>query len=373
MKKICSIVFFILLFSACGKEKNTEKVKEQQIKYSNYVVSKTSIKYQSEVSIELKNGYTINAFIDIFNEIMKQNKGFENYFVRIVLERIGRYNKINLFMIEKIKGSDINIVPLWENMIYDKELKIPDNYNKKFGFIKYSDVDFKIGENRKELEIKNGESLFKNKDEESSYIVYNENNEILAEAILKYKNEILDNINLVTFPGSTIPEENKKIIKYFLGDKDISVPQFFSIGNINLTPIKFLEELNNIKKTHGEVDFDVKTLPIINVDGQNIIVYQENKIFTKGYITEDKINKIEVEATGEKTDEKYNKMMEEFRIAYLLSGNNAKTFNEVLNELDFNYDLYESDKLFSKAIIKGKYKFYLNKNKDSFIFGIQNN
>lgn len=371
MKKIGILIIILVLLVSCNNEKE-KKVEQVKINYENFVKMETSVKYQSLVKVKLNEIQGEKDFLNIFKEIKNKNKNYKNYFIRFYSNPMGiKGNDLDLFMVEQIGEDPIKIKPFWKNILFDKKIKIPDKYNKIGGFVKYSSVKIKNGETKENVILNLGKTLFKNGNQES-YIIFNEKNDVLGNLIIRYKKNKVDKIGFISYSDFLSQKESNEIVSYFLGDKKIKLDQFYSVSGIDMTSIEFLDKLNKTKRMYGYPDFKVLEIPVINKNNYLVAIYEENDIFISAYLQNEKVNKIEVLYNKNKTEESYQKLLEELRIAFIISGNKVSYFNEVLNEIGFNYNMYMSNQDYTNSVLLGKYRFKIDKTKDKFSFQISN-
>lgn len=369
MKKILFSLFTCLMLVGCGGEKEEIKqVEKLPFNYENYVSQKTSVKYQSNVQLEIQDEKIPNVedMKQIFERIKKENSEYKNYFMNFYVEN----KEISLFRFSQLGDGKIDISNSWDLLILDKNIKIPESYNKVSGFIKYSDVNLKIGEPIEQVYLKLGKTIFED-DNKIVYIIFNKINELIGNLYILPENGKLKEISFA--PGKIISEEeNEKIKNYFLGNKDINVKLFENRSGINITLKELGRKFNMAKRSIGYVGPDIEVDAPTNVE---VIVYSEEYGFVINlYVKKEKVYKIEVVQTKEKTDETYNDFYQQILVADALATGDSlsgETY-EKIGETGFSYERFMSEKKYKQEFESGYLRYSFINDGNINMFQIEN-
>lgn len=352
MKKILFCLFICFILIGCGKEQKKEEEKKSRFEYSNLVDHKTSIKYQSNVRTEIKDGELPNLgdVKKIFEEIKKDNKNYKNYFMDFYID-----SKIPLFKISQLEGEDIRVSNLWNLLIYDNSIRIDEKYNKVSGFIKYSDVNLKNLESIEEVYSQLGKTNF---EEEGKlvYIVFNKIGEAIVNIDILHEDGKVKKIDY-SFGKVLKEEEKEKIKEYFLGNRDIEAKIFDNKNGMNISLKNLGKKFDSAKRMVGYVG---QTITVEAPEDVEVILYDEEygfKFFM--YMKNKKLYKIEVIQTREKNEEAYSKFQEQIMTAYILAKDNSldKEFYDTLEKIGFSYDRFMSNNKYSRDFERGYLKY----------------
>lgn len=373
MKKILFSLFICLVLVGCGNEKENKQVQKLPFEYSNFLAHKTSIKYQSNVKLEIKNDEipNVNNMKQIFETIIKEHKGYENYFSNFYLNKTGMKNQdIKLFQFSKLGNGNIEVSNLWPQLYYDSDILIPNEYNRVSGFVKYSDINLKLEESLSEIESKIGKTIFE-KDGDKVYIVYNERNQIVGYLLLVLKEEKLNDLIFV-LPYPTSDEEYKKIESYFLGNRNQKIKDFQDVGGINIKLRDFTRKFMLAKQMLGDSKASVELPEEKNL--KEIIYDGDEGFLIKFYVKNKEINRIELVQLEEKTDETYRKFIEESMFIYTMSKNNVldRGVYNIFEKLGFNYKKYEQSEDYNSEYEEGNIKYKIIITSETCIFEIKN-
>ncbi|MGL5778071.1 hypothetical protein [Cetobacterium sp.] len=369
MKKIFFSLLIWLAFVGCGEKKEEIKqVEKLPFNYENYVAQKTSVKYQSNVRLEIQDEKIPNVedMKQIFERIKKENSEYKNYFMNFYIEN----KDISLFRFSQLGDEKVSISNSWELLIFDKDIKIPERYNKISGFIKYSDVDLKIGEPIEQVYSKLGKTIFED-DNRIVYIIFNKIDEFIGNLYIVPENGKVKEILFA--PGKMITEEeNEKIKNYFLGNKELNVKLFENRSGININLKNLGRKFDIAKRRVGYVG---PTLEITAPKNVEVIVYNEDYGFeTNIYVRKEKVYKIEVVQTKEKTEDTYNEFDEQIMVAYALAIGHSlsREVYEIMKEAGLSYDRFMSDKKYTGEFESGYLKYRYINDGEFNIFQIEN-
>lgn len=369
MKKIFFSLLICLAFVGCGEKKEEIKqVEKLPFNYENYVAQKTSVKYQSNVRLEIQDEKIPNVedMKQIFERIKKENNEYKNYFMNFYIEN----KDLSLFRFSQIGNEKVSISNSWELLISDKDIKIPESYNKVSGFIKYSDVDLKIGEPIEQVYLKLGKTIFED-DNRIVYIIFNKTDELIGNLYILPENGKVKEI-LFTSGKIITEEENEKIKSYFLGNKEINVKLFENRNGININLKNLGRKFDTAKRRIGYVG---PTLEITAPNNAEVIVYNEDYGFeTNIYVRKEKIYKIEVVQKKEKTDDTYSEFHEQIMVAYDLATEDSfgRGVYDIMERTGLSYDRFMSDKKYTGEFESGYLKYRYVNDGEFNIFQIEN-
>ncbi len=373
MKKILFSLFVCLILIGCGEKEDIKQPQKLSFNYENFLIHKTSVKYQSDVILKIQDGKipNIQNMEEIFERIIQENQGFENYFTTFYFNRFGTQKEdVKLFQFSKLGKKEVEISPLWKQSQYNKDVLVPKEYNKLNGFIKYSDVDLKLEEPLSEIEAKIGKTIFE-EGKNKIYMVFNDRYQIMGYLVLVLEKEKLSDLFFIA-PYQISDEEHKKIESYFLGDRTNKSKVFYDIGGINIRLHDFTRKFMLAKQMIGDPKNNV-SLPE-DKDLREILYDGDKGFLIKFNVKNDEINKIELIQFGEKTDETYRKFIEESMFIYILSKNNIpdRGVYNTLEKLGFSYEQYEKNENYSSEYEEGNIKYKIIITSETCIFEIEN-
>lgn len=368
MKKIFFSLLICLAFIGCGEKKEEIKqVEKLPFNYENYVAQKTSVKYQSNVRLEIQDEKIPNVedMKQIFERIKKENSEYKNYFMNFYIENKG----ISLFRFSQLGDEKVSISNSWDLLIFDKDITIPENYNKVSGFVKYSDVDLKINETIDDIYLTLGKTIFE-KNGKLAYIVFNKKGQVIGNLYIILNNNKVKDIEFIS-SNILSEDERQKIISYFLGDKNIKVKEFDDINGVNIK-IKDIERKFNIAKQR--TGYTGSKIMIENLENLDTITYDQNGFKTLLYIKNGKVYKIEVIQMKEKTDEVFSEFQEQLMFAYVLATDDIlnREFYNILENLGFSYDKFMKNEKYKQKFESGYLRYNFINNGEINIFQIEN-
>lgn len=364
--KIILYLFFCLIFAGCS-EKNSPEQQKAIFEYSNWPIQKTSIKYQSNVRLDIKDGELpdLQDIKFIFEQIKNENNTYKNYFMNFYIE-----DKISLFRLSKIGNEEIKIVNSWSSIVFNNELKIQSRYSKVAGFIKYSDVYLKEEDTIEDLYSRMGKTIFKNEGA-LSYLVFNKIGEFIAEIIVEHEAGKVKEIDF-SFGEILEDEEKEKIVSYFFGERDLVVKRFENRNGINIQAKNAVLEFDTAKRRRGYIG------PVIQAEiskNTEVINFAEESGFeTNIYIKKDKVYKIEVLQTGEIIQDNYKEFIEQIAIICSMATDDTlglEVYN-IIKKLDLSYENFSNKKKYKEGLESGYLRYVFINDEKFNRFQIEN-
>ncbi len=368
MKRLLLGLFICLTIVGCGEKDVIKPPQKLVFDYENILQSKTSVKYQSNIHLKIQDGKIpdIEEIKQIFEEVKKDNGGFKNYFMNFHID-----DKISLFRLSQLGNEEVKISNSWNSLIFNTDIKINERFNKISGFIKYSDVYLEIGESIEQVNSRLGKSIF-NDENRIFYIVFNKMGEFITEISIL---PVDDKVKEIDFSFGEILEEKEKekIEKYFFGNKTVEAKRFDNRNGINIKLKDVGSEFDTAKRRRGYTGPFITTLE--TPKSTEIIVYGEEYGFeTRIYIKKEKVYKIEVIQTKEKSEETYREFQEQIAIACSFATNGSlglKTY-DVIKDAGVSYDKFIDDKKYIGEFEGGYLRYSYINNGDFNVFQIKN-